>query len=130
MIPPRFLVDTNVWIIPPTTPIPGNLLISTITIAELELGILAAPDATERDRRKRRLDGLKSRYDPLPIDPRVSESYGVIGSITVRAGKNRRGRCMDLLIAATAHAHDLTLATRNVSDFEHLQDVINLLAIH
>jgi predicted nucleic acid-binding protein len=36
---------------------------------------------------------------------------------------------MDLLIAATAHAHDATIYTRNANDLaglEHLVDVVSL----
>jgi predicted nucleic acid-binding protein len=42
---------------------------------------------------------------------------------TVMARQRKAGRTvdvMDSLIAATALQHDLTLATRNISDFENL----------
>ena len=47
----------------------------------------------------------------------------------MRAEYRRRGRMLhlpDALIAATAKEHGLTLATRNLCDFEHLDiDVVN-----
>ena len=47
----------------------------------------------------------------------------------MRAEYRRRGRMLhlpDALIAATAKEHGLTLATRNLCDFEHLGiDVVN-----
>jgi hypothetical protein len=42
----------------------------------------------------------------LPVDEAVADSYGRLGAAVVRAGRRPRTRAMDLLIAATAHAHD------------------------
>jgi len=36
---------------------------------------------------------------------------------------------MDLLIAATAHAHDATLSTRNADDLKGLEDLIYIVAV-
>jgi len=36
---------------------------------------------------------------------------------------------MDLLIAATAHAHEATLYTRNSSDLKGLEDLIDIVAV-
>jgi toxin FitB len=36
---------------------------------------------------------------------------------------------MDLLITATAHAHDATLSTRNADDLNGLEDLIDIVTI-
>jgi hypothetical protein len=36
---------------------------------------------------------------------------------------------MDLLIAATAHAHDASLYTRNPGDLTGLEDLITIVAV-
>ncbi len=36
---------------------------------------------------------------------------------------------MDLLIAATAHAHDARLYTRNADDFAGLDDLIEVVSV-
>jgi toxin FitB len=36
---------------------------------------------------------------------------------------------MDLLIAATAHAHDATIYTRNAADLAGLEDLVTIASI-
>ena len=36
---------------------------------------------------------------------------------------------MDLLIAATAHAHDAKLYTRNAADFAGLEDLVDIVEL-
>ncbi len=69
---------------------------------------------------------LQRTFDALPVDESVAASYGQLAAAVVAAGRRPRSRAFDLLIAATAHAHDARLYTRNASDFvgiEHLVDV-------
>lgn len=60
----------------------------------------------------------------LPVD-RIAAGWAA----RFRAQMHRSGRVLDLgdaLIAGTARAHDLSLATRNVRDFDRLDvDVTN-----
>jgi predicted nucleic acid-binding protein len=52
----------------------------------------------------------------LPIDAAVADGWGQI-----TAGSKAVGRpinAMDAFLAATAHVHQLTLVTRDISDFE------------
>ena len=54
----------------------------------------------------------------LPIDARTANTWG-----RIMARGQARGRplgTMDAFIAATAEQHDLTLVTRNLSDFDGL----------
>lgn len=122
----RGLLDTSVVIAEDVTPIPGVLAISAVTLAELHFGVLVAKSNEVRAERLRRLSILQRRFDALPLDDEVAASYGRLAAAVVEAGRQPRRRTMDLLIAATAHAHGATLYTRNPDDFaglEHLIDV-------
>lgn len=58
------------------------------------------------------------------MDESVAESYGMLAAHIVSTGRQPRSRSLDLMIAATAHAHGATLYTRNVDDFRGLSDVL------
>ena len=101
----RGILDTSVLIADDVTPLPGDLAISVVSLAELHFGVLVADDDDARARRLSRLSALQRRFDPLPIDEVVAESYGLLASRVVMLGRRPRARVMDLLIAATARAH-------------------------
>lgn len=125
----RGLLDTSVVIAEDVAPIPGVLAISTVTLAELHFGVLVARAAGVRAERLRRLSVLHRRFDALPLDEVVAASYGQLAAAVVQAGRQPRRRTMDLLIAATAHAHDAVLYTRNPDDFAGLGDLIDVRVI-
>lgn len=125
----RGLLDTSVVITEDVTPIPGVLAISTVTLAELHFGVLVAKSAGVRAERLRRLSILQRRFDALPLDEVVAASYGRLAAAVVEAGRQPRRRTMDLLIAATAHAHDAALYTRNPDDFGGLEDLIDVRVV-
>ncbi|AXH97119.1 type II toxin-antitoxin system VapC family toxin [Ornithinimicrobium avium] len=125
----RGLLDTSVVIAEDVTPIPGVLAISTVTLAELHFGVLVARSAAVRAERLRRLSILQRRFDALPLDETVAASYGRLAAAVVEAGRQPRRRTMDLLIAATAHAHDAALYTRNPDDFGGLEDLIDVRVV-
>jgi len=121
----RGLLDTSVLIATDVTPIPGELAISVISIAELHFGVLvAAEDA--RAARLSRLSAIQRRFDPLPVDDAVADSYGQLAARVALIGRRPRARVMDLLIAATAHAHNATIYTRNPGDLSGLEDMISI----
>lgn len=122
----RGLLDTSVVIADDVTPIPGVLAISTATLAELHFGVLVAKSSQVRAERLRRLAILERRFDPLPVDETVAASYGRLAAAVVEAGRQPRRRTMDLLIAATAHAHHAVLYTRNPDDFAGLDALIDI----
>ncbi|GGM55805.1 hypothetical protein GCM10011608_45820 [Micromonospora sonchi] len=47
----------------------------------------------------------------------------------VETGRQPRARVMDLLIAATAHAHGAAVYTRNAEDLAGLEDLITIHTI-
>lgn len=127
--PDRGILDTSVIIAGDMTPIPGVLAISAISLAELQFGVLVAKTPGARAERLRRLSILQKNFDALPVDEAVAVSYGRLAAAVVDAGRQPRRRVMDLLIAATAHAHDARLYTRNIDDFAGLEDLIDIVAV-
>lgn len=84
--------------------------LSILTIAQLEGGVFARPSLA--DARRAALDALLVRLDVLPFDSFELAAYrDILESIGFA-----RGKVLDRLIAATALAHGLALATRNPSD--------------
>jgi toxin FitB len=125
----RAILDTSVAIADQVSPIPGVLAISAITLAELNFGVLVAETTDVRAERLRRLSLLQQRFDALPVDEAVSVSYGRLAAAVVDVGRQPRRRVMDLLIAATAHAHEARLYTRNVRDFAGLEGLVDVIEV-
>jgi predicted nucleic acid-binding protein len=125
--PSRGLLDTSVVVDLATVDrdqLPDRISISAITMAELAAGPHATTDPAERARRQDRLQRAENTFDPLPFDADAARAYGRIYASVTAAGRKARGRrAVDLLIAATALAHDLALYTRNPDDFADLEDV-------
>jgi predicted nucleic acid-binding protein len=121
----RAILDTSVMIATDVPPLEGDLAISAAALAELNFGVLITADSGVRAERLRRLLEFQRRFTALPVDEAVATSYGHLA--TVAAGRQPRSRVMDLLIAATAHAHSARLYTRNPNDLigvEHLVDIV------
>lgn len=125
------LLDTNV-ISEPLRPSPEKrivdwidsqpietLFLAAITVAEVRFGIAALPEGTRRNRLR---EGLEGRVLPLftgrvlSFDVTASDAYAELMS-----SARRRGRAIamaDGLIAATAAAAGMTVATRDTAPFE------------
>lgn len=125
----RAILDTSVVIATDIEPLEGELAISAITLAELHFGVLVAKQRKVRAERLRRLLELQRTFDALPLDEAVAASYGQVAAAVVEAGRQPRARSMDLLIAATAHAHSARLYTRNADDFDGLDDLVDVFAV-
>jgi toxin FitB len=125
----RGILDTSVLIADDISPLPGELAISVVSLAELHFGVLVAADDDERARRLSRLSAMQRHFDPLPVDETVAESYGILAARVVNVGRQPRARVMDLLIAATAHAHEAVLYTRNARDLGGLQGLVEIAVI-
>jgi predicted nucleic acid-binding protein len=125
----RALLDTSVVIATDIAELEGELAISAITLAELHFGVLVAGNPGARAERLRRLSLLQRQFDALPLDDAVAASYGEIAAAVVQAGRQPRARTMDLLIAATAHAHSARLYTRNPGDFIGLDEHVEIITV-
>ncbi len=59
----------------------------------------------------------------------VAASYGQLAAAVVAVGRQPRARTMDLLIAATAHAHDRSAHTRNAADLKGADQLIEVVSV-
>lgn len=125
----KAILDTSVVIATDLQPLEGDLAISAITMAELHFGVLVAKTQPIRAERLRRLLKLQQDFDPIPVDQAVATSYGQLAAAVVDAGRQPRARAMDLLIAATAHAHSARLYTRNAADLQGLENLIDITPV-
>jgi predicted nucleic acid-binding protein len=96
-----------------------SLYASVITLAELRMGIDANP---RRDRAAVQRSALDQLIRPMLKDRvlEIDEESALIWRRLLEHGRSR-GRSFepaDLAIAATALAHDLTVATRDLSQFQ------------
>lgn len=131
-----YLLDTNVVSeVLRSAPHPGvvtfltehdDLWLSVIVIHELEYGLRRMARGRRRDSLGDALRGVVAEYEDriLPLD-----GHGAKWAARFRAELQGFGRALDLgdaLIAGTAKAYDLAIATRNVKDFEALDvNVVN-----
>jgi predicted nucleic acid-binding protein len=125
----KSVLDTSVLIANSLNPIEGDIAISMISIAELQFGVLVAPDDERRATRLARLSSILRAFEPLPVDARVAASYGQLAAATHRAGRKATARSLDLMIAATAHAHGARLITSNIDDVRHLDGLIEIVEV-
>lgn len=100
--------------------------ISTISLAELHFGVLKTTDPGERARRAARLGRIETAFDTHPLDERVARALGQLQATVSSRGGSPRSRTADLVIAATAMAHQAVLLTRNYKDFKLLDDLVDV----
>ncbi len=125
----KALLDTSVLTASDVPELEGDLAISIASIAELHFGVLVTVDLAIRAERLRRLSDVQRKFDALPVDDDVAISYGQLAAAVANTGRQPRSRVMDLLIAATAHAHDARLYTRNAADFAGIEHLIEIVAV-
>jgi predicted nucleic acid-binding protein len=105
------LLDTSILISDPAvvTFLPPAAAISVISLGELHAGVLLAGDDSVRNVRRLRLEAIRRAFAPLPVDEPVAERYGEV--LAVARAEGRTAKATDLLIVATAAAHDRELVT-------------------
>jgi predicted nucleic acid-binding protein len=126
-----FLLDTNVvseWMKLQSNPgvvhwlanvDEDRVFISVVTLTEIRYGI----ERMAAGARRKRLEDWVQRELPvrfegriLPVDEIVADAGGRVVARSEAAG--RPVEAIDAFLAATAQAHNLTLVTRNQSDFK------------
>lgn len=120
----RAIADTSIFIAQESGrelgDLPEQIAVSVVTAAELELGVLRAPDPTSRAIRLSTLSRVQSTYPLLPVDPEVASCFARLASLELSRG--RRLRRHDTWIAATAMRHGAAIITRD-TDFSSFEDV-------
>ncbi|MCY3783640.1 MAG: type II toxin-antitoxin system VapC family toxin [Chloroflexi bacterium] len=104
----------------------ADFWLAALVVHELEFGLQLTPQGRRRDRLQADLSRFLGIYAERILDfDRASAEWAA----RLRADAARKGRpsnLADMLIAGTAKAHGLAIATRNVRDFEGMDiDVVN-----
>jgi toxin FitB len=93
----------------------------------LHYGVLVAKDEAVRQHRLRRLGVVEATFQPIPVDAAVARAFATVSNAVRLAGRQPRGRrTMDLWIAATALAHNLSVYTYNPDDLAGLENLIDV----
>lgn len=119
---PKYMLDTNICIYlmkhqPPEVAerfaqcFVGDVVISAITLAELEYGVSCSGEAQAQNRLA--LDSLLQDIVAAPFESQAAKAYGPVRQAT----RERKRDALDKLIAAHAIALDATLVTNNEADF-------------
>lgn len=98
---------------------PLQLAITTITIAEIQRGIVRLPNGARRRSLEQRFgafveEAFSGRI--LPLDRDAAFACGAVSAARERKGLH--ADAVDMMIAAIAKCAGASLATRNTSDFE------------
>ncbi len=118
---PKFMLDTNMCIYlmkhhPPEVAArfaqcyAGEVVISSITLAELEYGVVCSGEQQPRNRTA--LSSLLEDLAVVPFDGAAALAYGPVRL----AARERKRDALDKLIAAHAIALGVTLVTNNATD--------------
>jgi predicted nucleic acid-binding protein len=129
--PERGLIDTSVAVDLDSiglSRLPPVIAISALSLAELTAGPHAASSNSQRAARQEHLQQIESSLEALPFDSVCARAYGHIYASVAGIGRKPRGpRIVDLMIAATALAHQMPLYTLNTADLRGLDDLIRIV---
>lgn len=103
--------------------LPQELAISTITKFEVAYGLANKPSLIKKYRFQ--LTELYQKTNSLVVDAEIAELAGLIRSELKNAGTPIG--VPDILIAATALFHNLTVVTSNVKDFSRIKRQLNIV---
>lgn len=90
-----------------------SLYLSVVTVEEIYYGLTAKPSSRIQNWFE---SFLTTHTEILPITSEIAKRSGELRGFLRTQGKPRAQA--DILIAATAEVHSLTLVTRNIKDFE------------
>lgn len=119
---PKYMLDTNICIYLMKHHSPevaerfaqcfvGDVVISAITLAELEHGVTCSGESAARNRAA--LDAFLEEVPVAPFEMAAARAYGPARYAT----RDRKRDALDKLIAAHAIALDVVLVTNNEADF-------------
>jgi len=112
----RALADTSVFVAleqdrPRRRKVPDEILVSVVTVGELQLGVLMADADATRAVRLKTLSYVESTFEPVPVDAAAAREWARLVAHCRRA--RRRVPVNDLWIAATAIVRDLAVLTQD-----------------
>ena len=94
-----------------------NFAVTPVVLGELEYGVLLLPSSRRKKQLELWFEKIRSTAHCLDFDSKVASSWAHL-----LAHLKSKGHAMpikDSLIAASAIAHNLTVATRNTRDFKN-----------
>jgi len=96
----------------------GDAALSAVSVGEIQYGIERMAVGRARNTLQLWFEGLCTQYAQriLPTDETVWRTYGRLRASVEAIGRPQED--LDLLIAATAAAHQLTVVTRNTRHFD------------
>ncbi len=109
--------------------LPDECAVAAVTVAELAAGPHLTDDADERACRQDRLLWVTLTWDALPFDDDAARAFGRLCAAARASGASSRHRVADLMVAATAVAHDLPLITRNPAGLVGLDEIVEVRGI-
>ena len=116
------ILDTSTFIVllqlSDAAVLPGEPLITAVTLAELAVGPLVARGSDERAQRQAHLQWAEADFVSLPFDVDAARAFGTVAAAMRGAGRKVAARGYDAMIAAIAIANDLPVYTCNPGDFE------------
>ena len=98
------------------------LYLSVLTLGEIRKGVAGVPQGRRRTQLETWLElDLQGRFSGriLPIDAPIADRWGLLAAEAKHRGRGLSA--IDGLLAATALHHNLTIVSRNVSDFAETQ---------
>jgi len=130
----RGILDTSTLILrgrlPEVGALPDEPLITTVTLAELSVGPLAATTDEERVVRQARLQQAEADFDPLPFDATAARSFGRVAASLRKIGRKPAARAYDAMIAAIAISNDLPIHTCNPRAFTGIEELVVVAVPH
>lgn len=116
------ILDTSVFIAGETGRsmgrLPERVAVSVITLGELRLGVLNAPDEVARARRGETLEYARA-WESLPVTESVMDAWAALVKASREAGIRRLVRLTDSMIAATAIDLGVPVVTQD-SDYDEM----------
>lgn len=130
----RAVLDTNVLLLGLRLPEEyADLKASALTWREIRRGIgmyRGNGDSATALRFESHSNALRQALGAgLPFDDSCAATFQSVVELTDSAGRESKGRVIDLMIAATAIVHQADLLTHNPGDFAGLGSLLNVVEV-
>jgi predicted nucleic acid-binding protein len=121
-----YLIDTT-WVIDHLNDAPqAHRLLESLAPAGIAVSIVTYLEAfqgtvhLQRPVAQPKFDAFFAAVPVLPLDAAVAQRCARLRELLKQQGKKPNRRALDLIIAATALEHGLTLVTRNIKDYSDI----------